>query len=273
MGAALELVSGFVTAPSTTFTGLTPCTGNSYSIRSADMRSRVSLISAWATWQTAGILRIRSPRIHDNQQGIRIVGKATINPALYPPSGFLQALIPQDVLTVELTGSATGGDIEMASLLIHYADLPGAQGRFITPAQVAAWGVNMMGQEVSLALTTSGDYTGQVAVNSLALCDQWKANTDYALLGGVVSANCGCIRIQGIDTGNLGVGFPGASAYPHVTANWFADLSDRYQTALIPVFNAANRGAILVDGQQDENGTDTTVTFYFVELRQPTMRG
>lgn len=273
MGQGVEIISGFVTAPSTTFTALTMCTGNSLAIRSADMRSKAGLLAAWGTWQTAGVLRIRSPRIHDNQQGIRIVGHATTPTDQYPLSAFMQPLVPQDTLTVELTGSATSGDIEMASILVYYSDLPGIQGRFIGPDQLAAWGVNMMGQQVNLALTTSGDYTGQVAVNSLALCDQWKANTDYALVGGVVSAQCGCIRIQGVDTGNLGVGFPGATTAPDTTSGWFVNLSKAYGLPLIPVFNAANRGAILVDGQQDENGTDTTVTLFFVELRPATLRG
>jgi hypothetical protein len=272
MGQAIELISGYASAPSTTFTGLTLGTGNSLAVRSADMRSRVGLLTAWGTWQTAGVLRIRSPRLHDNQQGVRLVGHAATPSLLWPTGPFLQPLIPQDTLTVEITGSATTGDLEMASLLVYYSDLPGINARFITPEQVAAWGVNVMGQEVSLSLGTTGDYTGQVAVNSLSGCDQWKANTDYALLGGFVTASCNCIRIQGIDSGNVGVGFPGYSALPELTADFFVKLSKAYGLAAIPVFNAANKTGILVDGMQDENGADTVVTLNFVELRSPSMR-
>jgi hypothetical protein len=35
---------------------------------------------------------------------------------------------------------------------------------------------------------------------------------------------------------------------------------------LIPVFNSANKGGILIDAAQDENGTDVTVNSIFAEL-------
>ena len=272
MGQALELIAGFTTAASTTATALTMCTGNSLTIRSADIRSRVSLLATWANEQADGYYRIRSPRLHDNNQGIRIVTNASTPSPTYPFSKFRQPLIPQDVLVVENTGSGTSGDIEHVCLLVHYEDLPGVSGRFISPDQLNTWGVNMMGQEVSLSLGTSGDYSGEVAINALSGCDQWKANTDYALVGGVVAANFAACRIRGVDTGNIGLGFPANAALPHDTAQWFVDLSNNFGLPLIPVINAANRQAVFVDGAQDENGTDSTVTLFLVELKPATAR-
>ena len=272
MGAALELITGFATAPSTTFTGLTMATGNSATIRSADMSSKVGLISAWAFNNSAGAFRIRSPRLHDFVQGIRLIVDATDPLPRYPRWKFIQPLIPQDVLTLELTGSAVAGQIETGCVTIYYSDLPGVQGRFITTDQLARWGVNSQGQEVDITAGVAGGYSGQVAVNSLANTDNWKANTDYALVGGAVSAACACVRIQGVDTGNLGVGFPGAVTDPDVTCNWFAWNSDFYGLPLIPVFNAANKNAVLVDVAQNQAGAAVKVTFNFVELKPPTMR-
>jgi hypothetical protein len=272
MGAALELLTGNATAPSTTFTGLTMATGNTLTIRSADMRSQVSLLAAWAFNNAAGALRIRSPRIHDNQQGIRMVVDASDPSPRYPRWKFAQPLTPQDVLTAELTGSATSGKIECASLLVYYSDLPGIQARFISPEQLPRWGVNMMGQEVDITAGSSGGYSGQAAVNSLSGGDNWKANTDYALVGYNVSAACCSVRIQGADVGNLGIGGPGVVGDPDVTANWFTWLSEFYGLSLIPVFNAANKNAVLVDVAQNDGGAAVKITLYFVELKPASIR-
>ena len=272
MPAALELLTGNVTAPGTTLTGLTMAVGNTLAIRSADPNSVVCLLGAWAYNNGAGILRIRSPRLHDNQQGIRLRINATTPGPRFPPNRFLQRLIPQDVLTVELSGSVTAGKIELASLLVYYTDLPGIAARFMTPDQVARWGVNVMGQDVSITAGSSGGYSGQVAVQSGTNLDQWKANTDYALMGYVVDQACCSVRIQGADSGNLGVGGPGFAAAPDLTNDWFADLSERYNIPLIPIFNAANKNAILVDVAQNDGGAAVNVSFNFIELKPPTMR-
>jgi hypothetical protein len=272
MGQALEMLTGNATAPGATFTALTMAVGNTSTIRSADMRSQVGLMGAWAFSNGAGILRIRSPRLHDNQQGIRMVINALTPSPRYPAHNFIQPLVPQDVLTLEITGSATAGNIEMGSILVYYSDLPGIAARFINCDQLARWGVNVMGQQVAVTAGATGGYSGQVAVNSLAGADQWKANTDYALMGYVVDTPCCSVRIQGADSGNLGVGGPGFSAVPDVTRDWFALLSDRYGLSLIPVFNAANKNAILVDVAQNNGAAAVNVTFNFVELKMPSLR-
>lgn len=272
MGAALELLTGNNTAPGTTLTALTMAVGNTSTIRSADMSSMVCLLSAWGFNNVAGVLRIRSPRLHDNQQGIRLRVNATTPAVRYPSFRFLQRLVPQDVLTLELSGSAVAGNIEMASILVYYSDLPGINARFLSPDQVARWGVNTMGQEVDITAGATGGYSGQVAVNSGAGLDQWKANTDYALMGYIVDTNCCAVRIQGADSGNLGLGGPGFAAGPQATQDWFAQLSDRFQLPLVPIFNAANKNAILIDVAQNQGAAAVNVSLNFVELKPPTMR-
>ena len=259
----MELLSGFVTAPSTTFTALTICAGNSLTVRNAVEGSRVQLLAAWGKHQTAGNIRVRSPQLHDNVQGIRMYDVAA-DPVNLLPEQMNQLLEPQDTLTVEATGSATGGDLELASLLLFYDDLPGIEGRFITAADLFSRTKNIMTVENTLALGTTGQYTGQEAIN--AEFDLMKANTDYALIGYTVSAVCGCVRWQGSDVGNLGIGGPGHPTKKNVTANWFLRLAQQYDLALIPIFNSANKAGILVDGQQDEDGTDTILTSIFAEL-------
>lgn len=260
---AMELVSGYVTAPDTTITQLTMCTGNSKTVRNAELDSKILLLTAWSTNQTAGILQIRSPRLHDNVDGIQFNNVADNNKLLIP-LGCSQDLISQDVLSIGLSGSATAGDIEMASLLIYYPDLPGVEGRFIDVDELKSRTKNIMTVTNTIALTTSGNYTGSEAINVEE--DNFKANTDYALIGYQVSAQCGCVRWIGSDIGNIGVGGPGNANDNDQTQSWFKNLSSAFDLPLIPVFNSANKGAILIDGQQDEDGADVTVNSIFAEL-------
>lgn len=263
MCAAVEVLTGFVTAPDTTLTNLTMATGNTLTVRGVDASKQCKLISAWADNQAAGVLDVRSPRMHDNVVGWQSRVVASVVQPLYPLS-FQQRLFPQDTLTVQLSGSATAGDIETASLLLYYEDVPGAAGRFISPADLKQRGVNIIGVQNTLALGTAGGYSGSQAINTTN--DQFKANTDYAMVGYVVSAECATVRWTCVDFGNLGIGGPGCDDFKDVTVNWFERLSMACNLPLIPVFNSANKNNFLIDGAQDENGTDVVVMTYFVEL-------
>lgn len=262
-GAAMEIVAGFVTAPGATLTAWTLAAGSSLQIRNCDFNKAVRLLQFWADQQALGAIRIRSPKMHDNVQGVRVTTTASDVVPLNP-LGLSQRLYPQDILTVEQSGSATAGDIESGVMLIHYEDLPGSSARFITNDQLMKRGVNEIGVRSALALGTAGGYSGEVAIN--ATDDLFKANTDYALVGYVVDVECAVVRWRGADTGNYGVGGPGNETLRHVTANWFMRLSALHALPLIPVFNSANKQGILIDGVQDENGADTNVSSLFVEL-------
>jgi|SRR6185503_10163728 len=269
-GAAMELLTGFVTAPSTTQTALTMASGNSLTIRNAAPDSPVQLITAWVDCQIRGLLRIRSPKMHDNVQGIRLGTNATeVQPLL--DMTLRQRLYPQDTLTVDLSGSVTGGDIETACLLVYYPDLPGQSARLVTPESLKGRIRNLVTVENSIATGTAGGYSGEEALN--ADFDVLKANVDYALLGyllspvaGQTDGECAAVRWRGADTGNLGIGGPGSDTDKHLTERWFVHLSERTGLPCIPVFNMSNKAGILVDAAQDENGLDVLVHSIFAEL-------
>jgi hypothetical protein len=263
MGKALELISGFVTAPSTTVTALTMGSGNSSTVRNAPLDSKISLLSAWADNQTAGVLRIKSPRLHDNVQGMRF-GVVASEPQPVFPLGMSQKLISQDSLDLGLSGSATAGDIESACMLIYYDNLPGIESRLITAAEAKERAIHIVTVENSLATGTAGGYSGEEALN--VEYDLLKANTDYAILGFIVSAECAAVRYRGSDLGNLGVGGPGNDNDQEMTSNWFLTLSEKTGLPLVPVFNSANVDALLIDAVQDENGTDVIVWTILAEL-------
>lgn len=263
-GIALELVTGFVTAPSATLTAWTMASGNSLTVRNAPVDSMVRLLSAWALQQTVGYLRIRSPKMHDNVQGVRLRAPAT-NALPLLPLGASQRLYAQDVLTVEQSGSATGGDIEQGSLLVYYDNLPGQDARLISASELLKRGVNEFSFENTISTGTAGGYSGEEAIN--AEYDLMKANTDYAIVGYITSVAAAALRWRGVDTANLGVGGPGNTANMHVTANWFVRLSQAFgDLRTIPVINSANKGGTLIDAAVDENGADPIVTTLCVEL-------
>ena len=263
MPAAMELIGGFVTAPGTTLTAATAMSGNSFTVRNAADESGIYLVGLWARYQAAGVLRLRSPMMHDNVQGMR--HQITINQArqLLAMPG-LQRLKRQDVINMEISGSATAGDIEQAIMMVYYEDLPGVNARLITPEQVAARAVHLVTVENSITTNTSGNWSGEEAINSEY--NLLRANTDYALLGYTVSGNCAAVRYRSTDFGNLGIGGPGDNSNPHITARWFVKLSEMTGLPMIPVINSANAPSILLDIALDENGGTRIVTSIFAQL-------
>ncbi len=260
---ALELVSGRVTAPGGTLTALTMAAGNSATVRMADLKSTAALISTWAFNNAAGIWRIRSPKLHDNVQGLRYRITAS-DPISEWVMGQWQKLVPQDTLTLELSGSAVGGQIEQAQLLIYYTDLPGSAARFIGIPELLQRTVNVWTTEIAITPGVAGGYSGQVAINSTF--DNFKANTDYAIVGFTVDVACAAVRFTSPDFANLGLGGPGNVTSRHLNARWFYELTQKFGVPLIPVFNAANKFGTLVDIVQNQAGAAVNVTAILHEL-------
>jgi len=277
MPKAIEVVAGQVTAPGATLTALTMNAGNSATVRNASLQSFIGLMATWARNNAAGIWRIRSPKLHDNVQGIRFRIPATDPEPLYP-FDVVQRLVPQDTLTLELSGSAVGGQIEQAALLIYYVDLPGAAAKLITEDELLKRTQNVWTTEISVTPGVAGGYSGQVAINSSF--DNFKANTEYALIGYAVDAQCSVVRFTSPDFANLGIGGPGIMSAGAgnfggrwLTERWFIWLTRMYGIGLIPVFNSANKFGTLVDIMQNQAGASVNVTAILAELAQPGTQG
>jgi hypothetical protein len=237
--------------------------GNSLTVRFANPTTDVRMIQLWANNNAAGIFRIRSPKLHDNVQGIRYRIQAT-DPIPVLADGSWQKLVPQDTLIAEISGSAVGGQIECGAFLVWYADLPGSAARLANWADIVSRIVNILTVEVAVTPGSAGGYSGQVAINSTF--DLLQANTDYALLGGTVDTRCSIVRVQGPDTGNLGVGFPGITADRMITAEWFKDLNLMLNIPTIPVINSANKAGTLLDIMQNQAGSAVNVNLVMAQL-------
>jgi hypothetical protein len=263
MGNAIDTVSGYAIAPSSTFTAWTMNTGDSLTVRNANPAKRTLLLDFWGFNNAAGTLRIRSPKLHDNVQGIRAgVEAAYVGHDL--PFMVAQVLYPQDTLIAEQTGSGTAGQYEEGTLMIYYEDLPGVAGRFIDPATLLKGMVNVVNVEVALTPGAVGNYTGQLALNSQF--DLLQANTDYAVLGAIVSARATTVCLRGPDTGNLRVPVPCEPVERYWTNQFLLKMSDELGIPLIPVINSANKAGTFIDVFQNQTATAVTVQWVMAQL-------
>jgi hypothetical protein len=277
MPKGLEVIGGQAIAPGSTLTPLTMNATNSSTVRMAPLNANVALLSWWGRNNAAGIGRIRSPRLHDNVQGIRFRIPAT-DPTYLQPMGPWQRLVPQDTLTLEISGSPTASQTEQMGLLIYYTDLPGVSARLIGLDELYKRAMNLWTTEVAVTPGSAGGYSGQVAINSTF--DNWKANTDYCILGYEVDAPCTIVRFTSPDFGQLGLGGPGMMANPaggfggrHVTSEWFIRLTRHFGIPLLPVMNSANKFGTLCDVMQNQAGNPVNITVNLMELAAPGTQG
>lgn len=239
---AYELVTGRATNPGATITAVTFETGQSGAVRSAEGGSGAHLIQMWGENASGGLMRIKSPRMHDNVQGIRVrVPAGSIGPLL--PYAVKEKLYETDVLSVETSGGTS--ETDSVFYINHYSRLPGSEGNFKTWAEIQPRILKYMGVEVTCKSGASaGAFGAPVAINSNM--DQFEIPAEYAILGYTVDAGCGAVGFRGTGIGELRCGGPGVVA-PDITQEWFVKLSEEAGEGAIPVFGSANKGSVLVE--------------------------
>jgi hypothetical protein len=267
MGRGIEVVAGFATNPGAVLTTLTPSTNTSFTIRGTDTSKNAWLLSGWAFNATAGELVIKSPRLHDNVQGIRNrVTAALTAPLFNTPFNPMarQKLFAQDNLTVQVSGGAA--ELDCAAILVYYEDLAGIAGRFIDYATIIKSGINLVTAEVTAVAVATGNFGGAVAINSTF--DTLKANTDYAILGGMTDTRGTAVGITGVDLGNLRVGFPAEPSLRDTTNNWFVGIAQGLGLPAIPVINSTNKSAISIDVETNGAGGTYIINLTLLEMAQ-----
>lgn len=260
MPPALVLNSGFFTAAGAGTGAATPMVGDTFNVPSFTSGNGY-LEQVWAEGASTDFVQIHSPKMHDNNVGIRMLTPGnTIDPLL--PFGMDQLLYSADTPTVQIdeTAAATGA----ICALYSFDDLPGASPRLAAWAEVQPRIINVAGVPVALgAVGAIGAYSAGVAIN--ATSDNFDAGSDYALLGYHTSASVLALAVAGQDTGNLKVGGPGV-ADPKVTADWFIRLSEKSGRPCIPIIAANNKGGTLVFQTDNTAHAAQTVTLVFGQL-------
>jgi hypothetical protein len=261
MGLAVEVLAGRVTNPGAALTALTADSGDSFSVRAMAAGSNAWLDDVWAHEATPGVVRVRSPRFHDNVQGVRLTNP-TVSARPLLPDELNQPLYSQDVLTVELSGG--GAETDVACLVMYYENVAGLDARLSTWPQVYPRIRNILTQEVAIAgAGTLGDWSAGTAINTTF--DLLKANVDYAVLGYVCGSAVAAVALRGPDTGNVKIGGPGTTEAIE-TRNWFIRQSNILGKPWIPIINAANKGATLAFQVSASAAATTTVDWILAEL-------
>lgn len=241
MGKAWELITGRALNPGAGPTALAANTGDSFQIKSTPDTSSPWLCGMWGSAATAGLLRLRSARMHDATQGLRFVLPAADRRDLLPDEAQTQ-MYSQDTPIFEIGGG--GAETDAGALLFYYPDLSGSDQRLGTWEQIKPMIAELATVEVAVAgPVTAGDWSPGTALN--ATNDLLKANTDYAVLGYKVGTDCLAVAFKGADTANMRVGGPGVTESLE-TRDWFVSLARRSSFPAIPVINQANRASTLV---------------------------
>lgn len=255
MGMAFEVVTGRVVNPGAVLTALTPNTGDSFAVRYFNPSAGAQLEDVWGQGAAAQVIRVRSAKLHDAANGVRLATVAGVTRSLLSEEA-VQVLYPTDLLTVESTGGAA--ETDDVALLVYYKDLPGQNARLVGWEEIQGRIKNLVSVQRDITLGgTAGDYQGAAAIDGQF--GVLKADTDYAVLGYLVTTQCLAVGLRGVDLGNLRIGGPGATEAIE-TRDFFVDLSRRYGYPHIPVFNANNKGGTVVDiASAAVAGTITTI--------------
>lgn len=264
MGRALEVLNGTAVNPGATITAVTPNSGDSFTVRATAADALIHLVDAWAFTTTNLLLRVRSPRMHDQAQNLRLQPVASSAKPLTSLAG-MERLYSQDPITVELTGGAA--ETDLAALLVYYEDLPGVAARLHSWAEVRPQIQHITTVEVDLtSAAAAGAYSASVALNGTF--DTLIRNRDYAILGYQCATSGGSLGLRGADTGNIRVGGPLINQ-PEVTNTWFIDLGNYTGLPCIPVINSGNVAAFLLDATAQATAAALHVGVHLALLNSP----
>lgn len=263
MGVGLRVLTGQVTNPSTTITQVTPNTGDSFTVPALDQGSTGLLLDAWAFTTTNLLARIRSPRMHDQAQNMRLQPVASKAYPIMSKNG-AQKIYSQDPIIVELTGGAS--EVDAITLLEYYPSISGISARLHNWAEIAPLIQNLFTVEVDLTSSgTACNYSATVALNGSF--DTFVRDDDYAILGYECATEGVTLGITGPDTGNVRIGGP-LTAANWITRNWFVDLNQTYGLPTIPVINSANVAGTNVDCVAQATSTSFKVALHLAQLSQ-----
>jgi len=236
MGQLLVCDAGAVTNPGVNITAVPAGQGSTFTVRGTSASTSQALVGLARGGATKGIVRVRSPYLSDNVQGIRYAAGAGIQDDLLSLVG-AQSLVPQDSLTVEVTGGAA--EFDGALLSTYYDDLSGASPKLKMPGDISGSASYVTTWQVAAAASaTEGNWENTIITTTY---DESQANRWYAVLGYVVDTAVLGVALIGADTSNFNIGGPGVTE-PYRTKRYFADLSLDLGKPCIPVFNSANKG-------------------------------
>jgi len=259
----LELITAQTTAAGSSGTAATAATGDSLTVKNSKGRARI--LAAWTQLQADGFLQIVKPSGHDTTRGFRQVCDVNSIMNLFP-AGLPMWVEPQELLSVTIAGSGTGGDVESACLQVLYDDLPGVTSRGISWDQLQRQG--MFGKTTTVQATLTGAAAGYTGVELItAESDLLWANQDYAVTGITCSVPCASVYITGPDTGYQKCAVPGGVSEADYGRDWFCALARAFGEKVIPVINSGNKASTSFGFVQNENNVSPVISVTMVPLK------
>ena len=262
---AQEIIGASVLGPGTG-ANMDPATGNSFTVREG---SGIGIIHMSSKRQSAGLLRITSPLLHDAVVGMQLEAGtgARRDISVFPR----QPVVSQDDLTVFATGSATGTEEELSTYTLLYDDLSGADATFLNLGNLKTRALEHASLRQTITPTASGDWSGDQTI--VADQDQLKANSEYAILGWTTENSGSSLAVRYVcsDWANLGVGGP-LHDNNKGSELFFLQLARETGEDVIPVFNSSNKDLVIVSVLSDENLSDVTFVVHLARLSSPSRR-
>lgn len=238
---ALDTISGGVATVVGVPTAIVPAVGDSLSVRSYPNEAVAYLENIClqgAVQANIGSFRVRSPRMHDNVQGIRLSPGELIS-AYSLPAQAAQKLYPVDNLIAEVVG-ATAVEAQQMALFVYYSQLPGSDAPYASWGDIAGRIANIKPVQVVLPALVANTWADTSITTTENLLE---ADSKYAVLGYSTNAPLCAVGVKGQETGNLRACGPGStSEFP--TTEWFVRMSDKHGTPHIPVLSANNAPSI-----------------------------
>lgn len=266
MPLAIDTVAGFAASGTVAaaVVPFTPVQGDSFAVRNFNPPAAAYLDLMMSSLLQVNPVRLRSPMLHDNVQGLRFQPLASDGSNLLTAS-FQQPLQAQDTLIAELLVTTAPGVTENETIAwsIYYPDLPGSAARLYSPGDIQGNIKNLWSLPVVITPSATVGLWTSAAINSVY--DLFQANTDYAILGYELSTGVTAVAVRGPDTANLRVGGPGMSDI-YKTRQWYADMTMWRNTPHIPVINSANKSATFIDISSRLIAGAVTITLTLAEL-------
>jgi len=258
-----ELLTITATAPGAAGAAATAAVGDSLTIKNG--KGRVQIVALWADFQVAGFLQLVTPSQHDTTRGYRTrVPASDLDMRL--PLGIEMDMQPQETIAATIAGSAVAGDVELACALVCYADLPGVTQRVIGWDELQRRAGKVLTVDATIVPGAAG-YSGAELLT--AETDLLHANTDYAIVGYSVSAECAAVTFTGPDLGYVRMGGPGADDDAGMTSGWFGLMSRATGKAMVPVINSGNKASTFVGIVGDENVAPIGVSVFLAQIGKP----
>jgi hypothetical protein len=258
----LEAATASVTTAYPTFTALAACTGDTLTVRSLSQAQKAMLIDFGMFGAAGEVVRVRSPYLHDDVNGIRSRFLAADPSGLtgWEPSQTLRA---QDTLIVEGTGSGSAAQYVYWQL-VYYSDLNGGPSTYITQHELESRMIEETSTEVAVTSSaTAGQWGSALLSTGTGI---WKANQQYAVFGYELDVACAAVGLYGPDTGNFRAGGPGVLTR-QFTRNWFIDLAENTGLPTIPVINAQNLAGTQVQVVHYTASTAVNVNLLLARLK------